>query len=173
MEYGETISRTGSMIVRSDAPISVSQDGVEWVPVGLVDGAPQYVLGSAGRVSVSVNGREVFFFTVVLSPDFTFNTNNMRQLMGSEILENTVGRSSYCQSRFLENADNVTFTLGSLSLSIPEVQALETACNQEDITVRSRVSGELLVYEIGNINTSTYFQFFVGNVLLGFIAPVN
>lgn len=161
------------MVVRSDTPVSVSQDGVDWVPVGFVDGAPQFVLGSAGRVSISVNGREVFFFTVVLTPNFTFNTNNMRQLRGSEVLENTVGRSSYCQSRFLESVDNVTFTLGNLSLSISEVQALETACNQEGVSVRTRVSGELLVYEIGNIDTSTYFQFFVGNVLLGFLAPVN
>ena len=160
------------MIVRSDAPISVSQDSVEWIPVGLVDGAPQFVLGSAGRVSVSVNGREVFFFTVVLSPDFTFNTNNMRQLRGTEVLEVVNARSSYGQSRFLETVDNVTFTLGMLSLSPSEIQSLETSCNQE-VTISSRIAGDLLVFEVGNVDTSVYFQFFVGNVLLGFIAPVN
>ena len=172
VEYGETISRTGSMVVRSDAPVSVSQDGVDWVPVGLVDGAPQFVLGSAGRMSISVNNREIFFFNVEFQPDFIFSENNLRQLEGSNVLEIIYGRSSYCQSRFLENADNMSFAIRPRSITPAELIALDTHCNQ-DAVLSSNISSDLVVYRFSNFDSSTYFQFSVGNVLLGFLAPVN
>lgn len=160
------------MVVRSDAPVSVSQDGVDWVPVGLVDGAPQFILDSAGRMSISVNGREIFFFNVEFQPDFSFSDNNLRQFEGSNLLDLITGRSSYCQGRFFETTDNMTFAVRPTSISPAELVTLETHCNQ-DVVLSSNISSDLVVYRISNFDTSSYFQFSVGNVLLGFLAPVN
>lgn len=163
------------MLVRADTQVTVSQDGVEWVPIGTVEGAQQFVIGSPGRVSVNAYGKELFFFSVEFVPDFVFVSNNMRQLRGTERLESIAGGSNYCQSRFRVTADKVTFTVRPSSMTSAELLSVATSCNQE-ISVSAHLSGdssELVAYDIVNFDTSNYFQFFVGNVLLGFLAPVN
>lgn len=163
------------MLVRADTQITVSQNGVEWVPIGLYDGAQQFVIGSAGRIAISVNGKELFFFSVALEPDFVFVSNNMRQFRGSDRLESIAGGSNYCQSRFRVTADKLTFTVRPSSITSTQLLSVATHCNQE-VTINSHLSGEsseLVAYDITNFDTSGYLQFSVGNVLLGFLSSVN
>lgn len=173
--YGETISRTGSMLVRADTQVTVTQNGVEWVPIGTVEGAQQFVIGSPGRISINANGKELFFFSVEFAPDFVFVSNNMRQYRGTERLESIAGGPNYCQSRFRVTADKLTFSVRPSSITSQQLLSVATSCNQE-VSVSARLSGEsseLVAYDIVNFDNSNYLQFFVGNVLLGFLAAKN
>lgn len=173
MEYGETISRTGSMIVRSDAPVSVSQNGVDWVPIGLVDGAPQFILGSAGRMSISVNGREIFFFTVEINYSFTFSANNLRQYNGaSEIAPVAVGGSKYWQTKLSADANRCVITIRPTSITPAELVAKTVTSNQE-VNVSTRINNDLANFDITNFDASVFLQISIDGVFIGFASAAD
>ena len=171
MEYGETISRTGSMLVSADAGFVVKQDNVRWTPVGSVDGAVQYVVGSTGRVSILVDDREVFFFVVSFEKDFEYTGNTLNQVIGENVVDTVRGDSGYCQARFVGNAERLYLLVQPSSMDVSALMELDTSCNQDVEVSKSVFGGTRVRYDLRNIDTSTYLQFSVGNVLLGFVSP--
>lgn len=172
VSYGETISRTGIMLVTADNEFVVKQDGIIWNPIGYVDGAPQYIVNSNGRISVNVDGKEVFYFDVSFVRDFIFYSNNLFQKEGATNIASAPGGTNYVQTRFLENADGIDIFVRPSSISPSDLLDMETFCNQE-VTLSKRLhQTDYVAYELRGVVPSTYLQFSAGNVLLAFVRPV-
>lgn len=171
ISYGETISRTGTMLVTADNEFTVEQDGRIWSPIGFVDGASQYIVNSNGRISVTVDGKEVFYFIVSFVPDFIFGTNNLFQKEGTTNIASAPGGTNYVQTRFLENANGIDIFVRPTSISPSDLLDVETFCNQE-VTLSKRLhQTDFVAYELRGVDSSTYLQFSAGNVLLAFVRP--
>ena len=171
VEFGETISRTGSMIVRCDSDYILMQNGVVWTPIGKIDGADQYVLSSSGRVEISVSGRTVFMFTVSLESDFTIRETYARFTTG-EVVHESTSRSSrkYLQADF-PNSERDGIFLYVYPTNMEDVRGLTATVNQGNIAYQEPQSSWVVI-RLKNLVPSQYCQIFLGNTLVAFITPV-
>ena len=171
--YGETISRTGEMVVRCDGSYILSQDGVGWSPVGSFEGADEYVIASAGRFSIKHDGREIFFFTVTYDADFRLSTNNLRQLdSNGNAIDYVRGINRYAQTTMQDELVKLTITIAASDMSSSDIIDLGYETNQPDANFVSRVSGDYAYYEVTSINKTMPFWLRVGNVMIAFCNPV-
>lgn len=159
------------MLVTADADFVVKQDGNMWSPIGDVGGAAQYIINSNGRLSVLVDGKEVFFFIVSFVSDFEFINNNMYQIGDGTINVRVSGGSNYCQSVFDGRTTEVDFYVQPSSMAVSDLMNLDTFCNQEVSVSKSVYEDVWVRYRLSNLDISSYLQFSVGNVLLGFVCP--
>lgn len=169
MAYGETISRTGSMIVRCDADYILKQNEAIWAPVGRVDGADQYVLSSSGRVEIQIEGRVVFMFYVLLENDFSIRYAYARFYTGNEGYESTSYSYGYVQASF-PNEERNGINLFVYPKVMGDATGLTASSNQGAVT--SNVEADWVSISIRNIDPTQYLQVFLGNVLVAFISPV-
>lgn len=161
------------MVVRCDGSYILSQDGVNWSPVGSFEGADEYVIASAGRFSIKNDGREIFFFTVTYDADFRLSTNNLRQLnsAGTAVeFVNAVNR--YAQTTMKDELVKLSMTVAASNMSSSGIIDLGYDTNQPDANFVSRVSGDFAYYEVTSINKTMPFWFKVGNVMIAFCNPV-
>lgn len=167
--YGETISRTGSMIVRCDADYILKQDDAVWSPIGRIDGADQYVLSSSGHIDIQVDGRTVFMFDVSLEDDFSLRYTYARFLSGDVVHETTPYIYGYVQASF-PNDERDGIDVFVYPVDMGEVSGLVATSNQGTVSSR-RESSWVSIY-VRNIDPNQFLQVFLGNVLVAFISPV-
>ena len=171
VEFGETISRTGVMLVRVDGDYDISQDGIEWSPIGSVDGADEYVAGSVGRISIKVSGREVFFFNVSFPIDFDIATTIMvQQDSDNNVIERVANTGSYSQSQFLNDCVRLR-AYASGNIPVDQIMSLGCTCNQEGVTITPNPITSHATWILTGFDKTQHLEVRAGNVLIAFVLP--
>lgn len=172
MEYGETISRTGIMLVQCDAGFNVFQDNVAWSPVGYESGAIEYIVSSNGRISIVVANREVFFFTVNFVADFVPNATSYGVFQNANSENIFVQRfgSRYFQAPFVEGTVRLAVYINGVNTE--EVLALDRTASRGTVQAFDAQGGKVLftVSGIDSLNEPLWLK--VGNVMVAFCEPI-
>ena len=170
--FGETISRTGIMLVQCDNAFDLYQDGVKWYPVGMESGAFEYVLSSNGRVSIVSGGKEVFFFRSEFTPDFVAASNSyggFRNSEGQAIQVKTFG-DRYYQGSFVVGYSS--FFAYLYNVDVTQLQSLEKTTSRGNISIEAAAANTALVYITGFGNVDTPLWAKIGNVMIAFFEPI-
>lgn len=160
------------MLIQCDTEFDVSQNGIEWTPVGMESGAFEYVVNSNGRISVKVSDREVFFFSVDFVPDFVpgYSSFGGYQDAENQFLFRQQFNSRYFQAPFVEGTARYVTYLNNVD--VPAVMALEKVANRGTVEAFESGANVLVsVRNVGPLNEPLWLK--VGNVLVAFCEPIR